>query len=94
MFLKKGDTAIVCMEAVQRLEQSKVVGTLSTVLHQKQVQHLADKNLIPEVWRDRFKKFEKKKTTIDDMMPPSDSDEEGGGNLNQRRQISSSDEEI
>jgi initiation factor 1A len=93
VFLKKGDMAIVQMETVQRLEQSKVVGSLVTVLHQKQVEHLLKRNLVPAVWTDRFKRFEKKKMTVEDMMPPSDSDEEEGGNLNQRPQCVSSGEE-
>jgi initiation factor 1A len=89
VFLKKGDLVIVRMEAVQRLELSKVVGSLVTVLHHKQTQHLADKGLIPVQWAERFKRFEKKKMAVEDMMPPSDSDEEGdnnNGGLNQRRE--------
>jgi hypothetical protein len=93
MYWRKGDLAIVRMEELQRLDQSKVVGTVVTGLHAEQAQHLAERGLVPEKWRERFARPQK--TTVEDMMPPSDSDEEdagAAGGLNNRRQLSSSSE--
>ncbi len=97
VYWRKGDLAIVRMEEQQRLEQSKVVGTVVTGLHAEQAQHLAERGLVPEQWRARFAK--PAKASVEDMMPPSDSDEElpgvaaaATGGLNNRRQLSSSSE--
>jgi hypothetical protein len=93
VYWRKGDLAIVRMEELQRLDQSKVVGTVVTGLHAEQAQHLAERGLVPAKWRERFARPQK--TTVEDMMPPSDSDEEDAGapgGLNNRRQLSSSSE--
>ena len=94
VYWRKGDLAIVRMEEQQRLEQSKVVGTVVTGLHAEQARHLVERGLVPEPWRARF--AAPPKASVEDMMPPSDSDEEGEGGarggLNSRPQLSSSSE--
>ena len=56
LYLKKGTLVIVRMEAVQKLEESKVVGSVVCPLHPHQVDHLLEKKLVPEPWIERFSK--------------------------------------
>lgn len=97
LYLRKETLVIVRMEQVQKLEESKVVGSLVCPLHPHQVKHLLGLELIPAKWRAQFQETDEGKPTLEDMMPPSDSDEYDnesyvtGSGLNHRRADEESD---
>ena len=92
VFLKKGDFVIVEMEKVERLDESKVVGSVVHPLHSHQLRHLAKSDLIPERFAEFVEEEKERKNDIEDMMPPSDDEDDLGGNPNRRYESSSEEE--
>lgn len=86
------------MEPTQRLEESKVVGSIVCPLHSHQVKHLQQRGLLPQRFANEEELKKKKKNSMSEFLPDDGEDGDGnddellgGGNLNRRAVVEDSD---